>query len=413
MPARSENVANWEQTGSERRTAKPARLTQDGPRPQIDGCLFPFPVAITGSTTGVFSAISMAVGQGAYNYWLDFAFRGARMFATSTLSLRRACKVILTAASVCFFAGDAFAIDPQDLKICQDGVDLPRMIAACTNLSEDTGLPPGMRSMAFLKRGFGNFALGNIDAAQADFSQAIKLNPKNNYAHHELGLTFGKKGDLTHAIASLTEAINLDPTSAASRFGRGQMYVSDGRLDEAIQDFTDAIKLGADKNTAFAKDQVIDRPEANRVTTDYYMARGDAYYLRGNFKDAALDYNQAAGFSDPEGYNRIWRWVARTQGGAVDADIELSAALDKSQFKDWQKSIGELLVGRITPAAALAAAKNADQICEAHYYSGLAQLKVKDSAAAQKEFASARDGCPKSFREYRGAVADLKRLQSQ
>lgn len=335
------------------------------------------------------------------------------MFATSALSLRRLCKVILAAASVFFFTGDAFAIDPQDLKNCQNDADLPRMIAACTNLSQDTALPLGMRSMASLKRGFGNFALGNIDAAEADFSQAIRLNPRNNYAHHELGLTFARKGESTRAIASLTEAINLDPTSAASRFSRGQIYLSDGRLNEAIADFTDAIKLGADKNTAFAKDQVVDRPDANRVTTDYYVARADAYYLRGDFKDAALDYNQAAGFSDSEGYTPIWRWVARTQGGAVDADIELSAALDKGQFKDWPKSVGELLVGRITPAAALAAAKNADQICEAHYYSGLAQLKVKDSAAAQREFASARDGCSKSFREYRGAVADLKRLQSQ
>jgi tetratricopeptide (TPR) repeat protein len=335
------------------------------------------------------------------------------MFATSTRSLRRGCKAILTAASIILSVADASAVDPQDLKNCQDSADLPRMIAACTNLSQEAGLPPGARSMALLKRGFGNYALGNIDAAQADFSEAIRLNPKNNYAHHELGLTFAKKGDLTRAIASLTESINLDPTSAASRFSRGQIYMSEDKLGEAIQDFTEAIKLGADKNTAFTKDEVVDRPKANRVTTDYYVARADAYYLRGNFKDAASDYDQAAEFSDPEGYNLIWGSVARTQEGSADADIVLSAALDKGQLKDWPKPIGELLVGRITPAAAVAAAKNADQICEAHYYSGIAQLKVKDSASAQKEFTSARDGCPKSFREYGAAVADLKRLQSQ
>ena len=214
-------------------------------------------------------------------------------------------------------------------------------------------------------------------------------------------------------IAQLTEAVNLDPASAASRFSRGQVYLSADRLDEAIQDFTDAIKLGADKNTAFTKDQKVDRPRADRVTTDYYLARADAYYLRGNFNDAALDYDQAAGFSDPEGYSLIWGSVARTQAGSGDADTSLSTALDKGQFKDWPKPVGELLVGRINPAAALVAAKNADQICEAHYYSGIVQLKLKDSASAQKEFTSARDGCPKSFREYRAAVADLKRLQSQ
>jgi tetratricopeptide (TPR) repeat protein len=260
---------------------------------------------------------------------------------------------------------------------------------------------------------FRKLALGNLDAAQADFSEAIRLNPKNNFAHHELGLTLLRKGDLPSAIASFTDAINLEPASAASRFSRGQIYLSENRLDEAIQDYTDAIKLGADKNTAFAKNQAVDRPKADRVLTDYYAARADAYYLRGDFKEAAADYDRAAGFSDPEGYYRIWGSVARTRGGSADADIALSAALDNGQLKDWPKTIGELLVGRISAAAALAAAKNADQICEAHYYGGMVKLKAKDSASAQKEFTSARDGCPKSFREYHAALADLKRLQSQ
>jgi tetratricopeptide (TPR) repeat protein len=335
------------------------------------------------------------------------------MFATSTSGLRRGCKAVLAAAFIVFVAGKASAANRQDLENCQDSNDLPRMIAACTNLSQDARLPPDVRSMAMLKRGFGNFALGDLDAAEADFSEAIRLNPKNNFAHHELGLTLLKKGDQPGAIAALTDAINLEPASAASRFSRGGIYLSENRLDEAIQDFTDAIKLGADKNTAFAKNQVVDRPEADRVLTDYYAARADAYYLRGNFKEAVADYDRAAGFADPEGYYRIWGSVARTRGGSADADTALSAALDKGQLKDWPKTVGELLVGRINPAAALAAAKNADQICEAHYYSGIVKLKGQDSASAQTEFASARDGCPKSFREYHAAIADLKRLQSQ
>jgi tetratricopeptide (TPR) repeat protein len=340
------------------------------------------------------------------------SLKGVRMFATSTPGLRRGCKAILAAAFIVLSAMDASALDPRDVKDCEESADLPRMIAACTNFSQDARLPPGMRSMALLKRGFGNFALGNIDAAQADFSEAIRLNPKNNYAHHELGLTLFKKGDLAGAIESLTDAINLDPAGAASRFTRGQVYLSEDRLDDAIQDYTEAIKLGADKNTVFAKDQVVDRPAANRVTTEYYFARADAYYLRGNFRDAALDYDQAAGFSDAQGYDVIWRSVARTQAGSADADMVLSTALDDGQLKDWTKSVGELLIGRITPAAALAAAKNADQICEAHYYIGIVQLKRKDLVSARNEFVAARDGCPKSFREYRTAVADLKRLQS-
>ncbi|UGX92324.1 tetratricopeptide repeat protein [Bradyrhizobium barranii subsp. barranii] len=338
--------------------------------------------------------------------------QGGEMSAKSNQGLRIGCRAALI-ISIVVSAASALAATPQDLNDCQDNSDVPRMMAACGSLSQDARLPPGARSMALLKHGFGNFALGNMDAAQADFTEAVRLNPKNNYAHHELGLTLAKKGDTTRAIASLTEAINLDPSGAASRFIRGQIYMSEDRLDEAIRDFTDAIRLGPDKNTTFAKDQEVSRPEADRVATDYYAARGDAYYRRGDFRDAASDYDREARFSDPDGYGVIWGSVARMQGRSADAGIALSAALDKGQLRDWPRTVGELLVGRITPAAALASARNSDQTCEAHYYAGIVQLKSKDTVAARNEFAAARDGCPTSFREYRAAIADLKRLQSQ
>ena len=249
------------------------------------------------------------------------------MSAMSNQGLRIRCRAALI-VSIVVSAVSAFAATPQDLNDCQDSTDVPRMMAACSSLSQDARLPAGARSMALLKRGFGNFALGNMDAAQADFTEAVRLNPKNNYAHHELGLTLAKKGDTTRAIASLTEAINLDPSGAASRFIRGQICMSEDRLDEAIRDFTDAIRLGPDKNTTFAKDQEVSRPEADRVATDYYAARGDAYYRRGDFRDAASDYDREARFSDPDGYGVIWGSVARMQGRSADAGIARTTVRD-------------------------------------------------------------------------------------
>jgi hypothetical protein len=51
--------------------------------------------------------------------------------------------------------------------------------------------------------------------------------------------------------------------------------------------------------------------------------------------------------------------------------------------------------------------------CEAHYYSGVARLRLEDPAAGQREFTAARDGCPQAFRKFQAAAADLKRLQSR
>src|SRR5215813_771663 len=103
--------------------------------------------------------------------------KGATMFATSTPRCRLGYAAIIAAASIVFSTGGVSAASVQDLEICQSSTDAALMIAACTNLSQDARLPPDARSIALLKRGFGNFALGKLDAAEADFSEAIRLNP--------------------------------------------------------------------------------------------------------------------------------------------------------------------------------------------------------------------------------------------
>jgi Flp pilus assembly protein TadD len=59
-------------------------------------------------------------------------------------------------------------------------------------------------------RGIPTFSNSPAMLAQADFAVAIRLNPKNNYAHHELGLTLAKRGDLARATAPLTDAITSE-----------------------------------------------------------------------------------------------------------------------------------------------------------------------------------------------------------
>jgi hypothetical protein len=97
-------------------------------------------------------------------------------------------------------------------------------------------------------------------------------------------------------------------------------------------------------------------------------------------------------------------------GGSPDATGDLISALDAGGMAGWPKVVGELVVGRTTAATALAAAKNSDQACEAHFYSGAVSMAGKDLVSSKREFSIARDTCPKSFREYRGAIALLKRF---
>ena len=73
-------------------------------------------------------------------------------------------------------------------------------------------------------------------------------------------------------------------------------------------------------------------------------------------------------------------------------------------------------MGQMTADEVLAAAANPDaetqrdQFCEAHFYTGEDALLHHRRADATELFKAARDGCPKDYVEYGGALTELKHL---
>ena len=57
--------------------------------------------------------------------------------------------------------------------------------------------------------------------AIADFSEAIRLNPKDAVAYNNRGVAYYAKSDLDRAIADFNEAIRLDPKDAIAYNNRG------------------------------------------------------------------------------------------------------------------------------------------------------------------------------------------------
>ena len=54
-----------------------------------------------------------------------------------------------------------------------------------------------------------------------EYSEAIRLDPKNPDAYRGRGVAHGNKGDFDHAIADFNEAIRLKPTDAEAYDFRG------------------------------------------------------------------------------------------------------------------------------------------------------------------------------------------------
>ena len=140
------------------------------------------------------------------------------------------------------------------------------------------------RALAFVSRGTAYYQKGAFDRAISDFTEAIRLDPKNAVAFGIRGRAYSKKRNVGEAIADYTEAIRLNPKDDSAFYFRGEAYRQKADYDRAIADYTEAIRLNP-------KD----------VFASYY-ARGGAYVDKGDYGHAISDFIIVAqsGHAPPE-----------------------------------------------------------------------------------------------------------------
>jgi tetratricopeptide (TPR) repeat protein len=84
---------------------------------------------------------------------------------------------------------------------------------------------------------------GEGERAIADFSEAIRLDPKAAYAFYNRGHAWRAKGDISRALSDFEAVIKVDPTYVAAYTSRGLVYEAKGERDRARADFTTALSL--------------------------------------------------------------------------------------------------------------------------------------------------------------------------
>ncbi|MDB5516984.1 MAG: hypothetical protein JWQ17_3742, partial [Tardiphaga sp.] len=229
---------------------------------------------------------------------------------------------------------------------------------------------------------------GDYDAAIADFNAAIAIDPRYANAWRNRGNAYLKKDDYDHAIADFTTALDIKLEDSEARVGRGIAYGKTGDYDRAIADYDKIITANPQDSAALS----------NRGYTRFY---------RGDFADAAADLSRVAPM-DGYPYPGLFRFLAQSRAGQTVSDIE--SLTQRMKGRDWPYAVLELYLGRSDPAAALAAAQKNEERCEAQFYVGEWQLVQGDRAAARQRLEEAVAICPKSFIEYTGAQAELRRL---
>ena len=121
----------------------------------------------------------------------------------------------------------------------------------------------------------------NWSDGEAEFKQAIRLNPNYAGAYGNLAVYFAEIGRPDQALPQIKKAEELDPLRVFFRVAEGDILVSAQRYDSAIQVYQDVLKM-----------QTQD-PEA-------YVGLGYAYDAKGMFSEAVTNYQKAISAGAPE-----------------------------------------------------------------------------------------------------------------
>jgi tetratricopeptide (TPR) repeat protein len=355
----------------------------------------------------------------------------------------------------------------QSESKCTGNPDVPpeREIAGRTNAIQSGKYSGKDLSWAYHNRGSAHYGKGDFDPSIADYSEAVRLDPKSASAYGGRGLAYFDKGDFDRAIADYNEAIKLDPKSAsfynksASVYynGRGATYSDKGDYDRAIADYSEAIRFdpkfipaytnrgdaystkGDYERAIAAYSEAInvdpksviaylhrglayfDKGDDDRAIADSteaikrdgksvfaYQVRGIVYLYANSLAQAQADFKQATELSPKYAYAALWLDIAERRSNLPS---HLVAAAKRLDMGAWPAPLVRLFLGEATPAAVLSAADHADpikkkgRICEANLFGAEYALLQNKREEAVRLYRLAASDCPPIFLEAGAAKA--------
>jgi lipoprotein NlpI len=214
----------------------------------------------------------------------------------------------------------------------------------------------------------------------------------------ESGVNKASDGDRAGAIADYTSAIKVDPKNVNAYNNRGTEKQNAGDVAGALADLSRAIEI-------------------NPLEPDPYYNRGTIYFLKHDWKRALSDLRRHDELNeeDEDAPPLIWAIQARLgEKEAADRGLSSFVADHPAQTNAFYTEIDNFLLGKMSEQDLLAAAdsiqERPDQQCEAWYYAGLKRLLNGDKAGAAEAFRKAIATGEKTTNEYDFAEAELKDL---
>jgi tetratricopeptide (TPR) repeat protein len=180
-------------------------------------------------------------------------------------------------------------------------------VDGCTALMQSKSFSDEGVAQLLSNRGNAYNAKEDYGRAFADYSEAIRVDPKFALAYNNRGAAYNRKGDHERAMVDLNEAIRLDPKYAIAFLNRGNSYLGKDDYSRAIGEYNEAIRLDpkyanayANRGNAYALERNYDRAiadytESIRLNPTFaatHLNRGKSYFYKRDYDHAIADYGE-------------------------------------------------------------------------------------------------------------------------
>ncbi len=181
------------------------------------------------------------------------------------------------------------------------------------------------------------FYESNIDNAINCFQKAIDINPNNDIAFYNMGVSYSKKGDYDKAIECYQKAIDINPNFDIALNAMGYAYSKKEDYDKAIECYQKAIDINPNFDIALnAMGYVYSEKGVYEKAIEYYKKgidinpnddeafynMGNAYLKKGVYEKAIECYQKAIDINpnDDRAFNNMG--TAYSKKGVYEKVIE-------------------------------------------------------------------------------------------
>ncbi len=215
--------------------------------------------------------------------------------------------ITIVGAAIAYFWRYQFIVKAQALyNQGRELVKQGKQQAAIANYTEALKLNP-QNALTYYQRGNSYYSQRAYEKAIKDYTAAIKIKPNYNDAYYQRGLIYYQLNDNEKAITDLTQTLRINPNYTNAYNKRGQIYYKIGDYKNAIQDYSQSIRLnpkdsntyinrgitrGRIGDTAGAISDYTQAIKLNPNQVQAYHTRGKSHLEMADYQGAIADYNR-------------------------------------------------------------------------------------------------------------------------